>query len=113
MQIDVACCRLLRTNRLNVVFRFSWWRECEELPLISYYESMLNFGRSTGHQEVESPEPVVGRIVVGKEEDDEEKRLLLYTNGISVDIHYAFLDYEPLCEYDDVVEGNVMQLTRS
>lgn len=57
-------------------------------------------------------EAVVSWKVVDGEGCFEEKRICLLRNSISVDIYYAFIDYRPLTDDDDVVEGGMMQTAR-
>lgn len=58
-----------------------------------------------------STEPAVGAEVVDGGEDDEEKRLFLIGNRMSVDILCAFLEYIPLSGNDDIEVGSIIELT--
>lgn len=54
---------------------------------------------------------VIGTVVYG-EEENEEKRLCLFGNSMSIDFFNAFLDYELLSGNNNIVRGSFLQLSR-
>lgn len=75
LQIEVARRKLVQTNIENVVLRYLQWRECEDLPLMSFPESVQTLGWGSGQQKVVGTQIVVGDTVVNVEKDDEEEHL--------------------------------------
>lgn len=64
------------------------------------------------HQEVLSKEAVVGGTVVEEVEGHKKGRLWLFGNSITVNIFYAFLNYRPLKNRDEIVEGSITKRSR-
>lgn len=60
-----------------------------------------------------STETVEDGTAVHVKENDEEKRLYLFGDGLSHNIFYAFQDYRPLSGSYGIVEGSIMQAARS
>lgn len=55
---------------------------------------------------------MVGEAGLDGERDEDEECLCFSGNKLYVDIYYAFLDYRPRRENDNIVEESIMHLTR-
>lgn len=60
-------------------------------------------------QHAVSKEAVVDGIVVDGEEDDRKGHLRMFTNSSSTDIFYAFVEYGPLSDKNNMVEPSITQ----
>lgn len=89
---------------------FSWWRECRDWSLISYWESVPSLVPRSDEQKVVSMEAVVGGAGANEEKDQEEECVCFSENSISINIFISFLDYRPLRGNDCVVKRSIMQL---
>lgn len=78
---------------------------------MSYYAFLLKFGSVSGQQQTVSTQTVLGGSKVDGKEVEEEERLCLVGNIISVDIFYTFLDSTRLNGNYDIVKGKIMQPT--
>lgn len=113
MRVDVIRRKLLKRCGQNDMLGFPWWRECNELPLIEYFESVSNSESRSGRQQEVSTEAMVGGTGLYREENEEEEDLCLFGNNISADMYYAFLYYRTRSDNDNIVEGKMMQLARN
>lgn len=75
MHIEVARGKILILNEESGFLKLSWWRECENSSLISFCDSVRDFGSSTGQQQMVNTEAVVSGTALNEEEYVEFKRL--------------------------------------
>lgn len=109
--VEVARRTLLQINEKNSFLKFAWWRDREDLSLISFPVSVLNLRPGSGQRQVASTETVLNGTVVDGEENKEAECQCISGNSIDVDIFYTFLDYRTVSCNDDIVKKRIMQLS--